>query len=338
MNKEDYYKSLIASTIDCQNIKTDIQDRDILIYGAYPGGKVLLDWLNKSHLTVAGFIDAKKSGQIYEGLKVCQPSVLDRSQYYVIVAVNGLIPEIIENLKRNNYQELSDYIYPFSKIPIVRVSYLNADYNDDYGNRIHVSDDFYGDIQLKGWNNSVDIGYGITPDTLRLTLEGGSTVRVGDYFKSDDSLTVRINAMQGATIELGRRCYIESNSQVFSRGGIISIGDNFEAGDGLYILNDDNSICQIENDCMLSRCISILSCDGHPIFSSEADSDQRNFVRIHEHCWLGAGVYIIHDSEIMEGCIVGAGSVVKGVFEKNKILAGNPAVVVRNDVFWDKHG
>ena len=49
-------------------------------------------------------------------------------------------------------------------------------------------------------------------------------------------------------------------------------------------------------------------------------------------------MYIIHDSEIMEGCIVGAGSVVKGVFEKNKILAGNPAAVVKSNVSWDKHG
>lgn len=53
-------------------------------------------------------------------------------------------------------------------------------------------------------------------------------------------------------------------------------------------------------------------------------------VKIGNHVWIGANVVILPGVEIADNCVVGAGSVVtKSVNEKNSVLVGNPARVIR---------
>ena len=48
--------------------------------------------------------------------------------------------------------------------------------------------------------------------------------------------------------------------------------------------------------------------------------------RIGKNVWIGANVTILKDSVIGDNCVVGAGSVVKGKYRENTVIAGNPAV------------
>lgn len=57
----------------------------------------------------------------------------------------------------------------------------------------------------------------------------------------------------------------------------------------------------------------------------------RQGIVVGKNCWLGAKVTILDGAVIEDGCIIGAGAVVgKGVYEKNSILAGVPAKIIRN--------
>jgi len=52
---------------------------------------------------------------------------------------------------------------------------------------------------------------------------------------------------------------------------------------------------------------------------------------IGDNVWLGADVIILPEVEIGDNCIVGAGSVVTKSFqEKNLLIAGNPARIIKN--------
>ena len=60
-----------------------------------------------------------------------------------------------------------------------------------------------------------------------------------------------------------------------------------------------------------------------------------NNIIIKKHTWIGANAILLAGTKISEDSIIGAGSVVKGSFPQNCIIAGNPAKVVKKDRTWD---
>ena len=50
--------------------------------------------------------------------------------------------------------------------------------------------------------------------------------------------------------------------------------------------------------------------------------------------FIGAGVSLLPGTNIGKNCIIGAGSVVKGIIPDNSIVIGNPAKVIANTVDW----
>ena len=66
----------------------------------------------------------------------------------------------------------------------------------------------------------------------------------------------------------------------------------------------------------------------------EKQPSHRNAIIIGEHVWVGKGAFIMHGTNIGNGSIVGAKSVVKGQFPNNCSIGGNPAKIVRRDCAW----
>lgn len=58
-------------------------------------------------------------------------------------------------------------------------------------------------------------------------------------------------------------------------------------------------------------------------------------VKIGENVWIGGNVIIVPGTEIGEGCIIGAGTVVSGKIPALSIVVGNPAKII--DKRDDKH-
>lgn len=50
---------------------------------------------------------------------------------------------------------------------------------------------------------------------------------------------------------------------------------------------------------------------------------------IGKNCFIGCNAIILKDTVVGDGCVVGAGAVVSGKFEDNRVIAGNPARVIR---------
>lgn len=90
-------------------------------------------------------------------------------------------------------------------------------------------------------------------------------------------------------------------------------------------------------NCMFSRNINILSSDGHKIYQN---SNRINFAKsiiIEDNVWLADNVVLLKGTFISEGSIVGTGTVVTKQFkEKNIIIAGNPAIIVKENIKWEK--
>ena len=63
-----------------------------------------------------------------------------------------------------------------------------------------------------------------------------------------------------------------------------------------------------------------------------------NKIRIGNNVFIGANVTILPGTTIGNNCIIGAGSVVKGICEDNYVYAGNPArKIISIDEYIKKH-
>ncbi len=45
--------------------------------------------------------------------------------------------------------------------------------------------------------------------------------------------------------------------------------------------------------------------------------------------WIGANVILLPGAIVGDGCVIAAGSVVKGILEKDYLYAGNPAIPIK---------
>lgn len=90
---------------------------------------------------------------------------------------------------------------------------------------------------------------------------------------------------------------------------------------------------------MFSQDIKIATGDGHPIYDLDTGEliNANKDVIIKDKVWIGRGVSIHKGAIIPEGCVVGACSFVTKEFtEKNCIIAGVPAKVVKRNIRWER--
>lgn len=93
----------------------------------------------------------------------------------------------------------------------------------------------------------------------------------------------------------------------------------------------------IQEDTMIGKGVEILQTDQHMIFDKDTGLriNQSEDVHIGKHVWLGRECVILGGANIADNSIVGARSVTSSKFsEKNSILAGSPAKIIRRNIIW----
>jgi acetyltransferase-like isoleucine patch superfamily enzyme len=127
------------------------------------------------------------------------------------------------------------------------------------------------------------------------------------------------------TIGRGCRFDIAKNAEVI-------IGkDGYINANSTFIINHK---LVIGDDCVVSWNCQFLDDDFHEI-QYEGKIDRRNNISIGNHVWIGCDVKIFKGSQIPDGCVVAAGSIVRGIIkEKNALIGGNPAKVIKQNIHW----
>jgi acetyltransferase-like isoleucine patch superfamily enzyme len=132
-------------------------------------------------------------------------------------------------------------------------------------------------------------------------------------FKGDFSIG------KGCRFDIGRNATVEFETGFINPQTTLIIMHGLTVGAG----------CSIAWGCQfLDEDFHALSYEGRP-----TGCDNR--IVVGPHVWIGSNVSILKGSVIPEGCVVASGSVVKSRFtEKNALIAGNPAKIVRQNVSW----
>lgn len=106
-------------------------------------------------------------------------------------------------------------------------------------------------------------------------------------------------------------------------GSHVSIGDRTEIHCGKNIAIGDH--------CVIAWDVVILDHDYHRLNSP---TQVHKPVRIEDHVWIGCRAIILKGVRIGKGSVVAAGSVVTRDVPENTLVAGNPAKIVKTDIYW----
>ena len=157
--------------------------------------------------------------------------------------------------------------------------------------------------------------------------------RLGDHFTFVRPWHVRIF---GAPISLGTFSNVIAASDAQVKFTVwaekepvkgISLGDFCLICPGVRM----NSACEITigSSCMFANGVLITDADWHGIYN-RVSIGARKPVRIGDNVWVGDSAVICKGVNIGDNSIVGAGAVVASDVPANCIVAGNPAVKIRD--------
>ena len=120
----------------------------------------------------------------------------------------------------------------------------------------------------------------------------------------------------------------------------MKIGEGFSCIDAALLGHDEPNLSLIiGNGCMFSEHIVFRLSDGHTIYDKDTGrvlNVPKSGINIGNHVWIGMYVKILKDVSIADNSIVGAGAIVtKSFTDKNVIIAGTPAKIIKTNINWN---
>jgi len=115
------------------------------------------------------------------------------------------------------------------------------------------------------------------------------------------------------------------------------IGQNNYINDTLTLILSEGKNIMIGHGGCISLGVWMRNADPHLVFSAQNHGriNPSRSIYIGDHVWLGQNAMILKGSIIHSGSIVGAMSLVAGKkIAANSCWAGNPAVKIKEDIFW----
>jgi len=183
---------------------------------------------------------------------------------------------------------------------------------------------------------------GINLDLLAQRLMGRPTCELGEGAVLGKSAKIRNNRGSSSKIVIGRHSHMAGELFLFPHGGEITIGEWCFVGEGTRIWS--SASVKIGNRVNISHSVNIFDSRTHPIRAADRFEQVKAILKhghpreislgespvtICDDAWIGAGAMVLRGVTIGEGAIVGAGAVVTKNVQPYCIVAGNPAVLVR---------
>ena len=121
----------------------------------------------------------------------------------------------------------------------------------------------------------------------------------------------------GAPLYISPTCWFDVTDY-----SLISLSDSIVISSNVSILIHDYSISRINSALMNSQLIPEVMI--------------KREVVIGENSFIGYGSILMPGTKIGKNCIVGAGSVVRGVIPDNSIVVGNPSKIIGDSLEWGR--
>lgn len=271
-------------------------------------------------------------------------SKIDNNKFYDISILNGMkseyyvfVPFQIDNVLK---ELLIAYGYTptidFSSMEIMhkRVRGPLKDYCDGFNNRCNFIPE---NVTLVFAGTNCNIYF---PENV--TINGWAEMTVYDdvYFIIGEYSIIGGTVILGSNTNVNIGEYTSCKFQTVRTTGdcSINIGNQTTFTSAVTLIVINGSV-EIGTDCMIAAYNLFYIGDGHGVFDVNTmkhinGSHEKNQIILKDHVWVGTKSILLSKTIIESGSIVGAGSVVKGHFPNNCVIAGNTATVKKKDTAW----
>jgi acetyltransferase-like isoleucine patch superfamily enzyme len=183
---------------------------------------------------------------------------------------------------------------------------------------------------------------GMNIDYLIQRLIGRATCRLQQDAVLGSSARIRNIRGDIDKILVGPHSRILGELLTFAHGGEIKIGEWCYVGEGTRIWSAASIV--IGNRVLISHSANIFDSLTHPLSAAARHHQVKQIfrrghpreisldespVRICDDAWIGAGAMVLRGVTVGEGGVVAAGAVVTKDVPSYSIVAGNPAVLIR---------
>lgn len=166
----------------------------------------------------------------------------------------------------------------------------------------------------------------VKPGIIRIGFGGSDNMIDYRYSRTVLKINGIINFKGKSKIGMGSRILVN---------GVLTLGNNFNiTGDALILCSKK---IDIGNDTMVSWESIIMDSDQHEIYDKNNNFINKNKeIIIGNNVWIGARCFILKNTIIKDGCIIGANTTVTKSFNNQScIIAGNPPKILKKEISWN---
>jgi acetyltransferase-like isoleucine patch superfamily enzyme len=182
----------------------------------------------------------------------------------------------------------------------------------------------------------------INLDLIAQRLIGRSTCELQRGAALSGTAKIRNASGDSSKIAVGCHTHVLGELFVFAHGGRIKIGEWCYVGEGSRIWSAAS--IEIGDRVLISHSANIFDSLTHPLKAAARHEQVRKIfekghplkvsldespVKIADDAWIGAGAMVLRGVTVGEGGVVAAGAVVTKDVPPYSIVAGNPAVLIR---------
>jgi acetyltransferase-like isoleucine patch superfamily enzyme len=191
-----------------------------------------------------------------------------------------------------------------------------------------------------GSNSKIQISNLALLYKVKFKVKGGSNKIIIEEGVALKNLKIEVNGNNNL-IELKKDVRFYEDGKILIEGDNcqVVINDKTTIGSANLFCEESNKKIIIGNDCMLSRNITIQTGDFHSIIdeSTKMRINKSSDIIIGNHVWIGNQALILKGAIISDNSIVGISSLVnKNFSEKNIIIAGFPAKILKSNINWKR--
>ena len=169
-------------------------------------------------------------------------------------------------------------------------------------------------------------------------VHGFVALGVNSYGFLDRSVSSLLN-VQGTLLLDGRIAITGGNRWDIGKGASMQVKGPATFSPFTRVVVTDS--LTIGGSAMVGWDVQMIDSDFHPTRMSDDGpfTYSETGISIGEHVWIASRATVLAGTTIADGCIVAAGSVVRGHFtEPNCLIGGIPAKVVKRSVAWTDPG
>ncbi len=138
--------------------------------------------------------------------------------------------------------------------------------------------------------------------------------------------STQIYGRRKGVVILGKRIRTDRQATLVAVGGKLLIGDYCFFNEATRVVCRDS--ISIGARCLFGPNVCVYDHDHIFGYDGIKDGYKTDPIIIEKNCWIGANVTILRGTHIGEGCVIGAGTVVKGEIPAHSLVKTNRTPVI----------